>query len=341
MPKENPVNKLWEQGVPDDAIRSAATKMFDQSGQEAGSPPADDKSGQSAGSPPAKTEPKDPGAKKADSPAAEDTKDKAVKDEKKEEGKGEKVPYDQDPKWKAARAAEKRMNDLLEKHGFDSAEDLEEALASGQSLQEALGKRDANQLIRDSEELHKIQAFWAEEDAKKLEESETAEQTINRLKKEKADALEQARSKERSIQEQQNSEKLLEAYDETIFNAVDALDMPDPVKEYLSETLSSNNPLFDVDISDAKSVKKVAKTFSENLKNLLDKVRQEAIDDYASGKADAPPSPPASAASAPAPESTKEKPIYEAGVPEHELQSRAHNRIFEALGLMDELRASR
>ena len=79
--------------------------------------------------------------------AAEKEAGKTAGKEAGEEGddKTKPPPYDQDPKWKAARAAQAKFESILEKHGID-AEDLDALLESGSSVADILGARDAKTL---------------------------------------------------------------------------------------------------------------------------------------------------------------------------------------------------
>ena len=70
------------------------------------------------------------------------------------------APYDQDPKWLAARAAEKSLNDILLEHDIEDVDALKVMLNNDMKLSEILGDRDAKQLIQDADTLKQYQEYW-------------------------------------------------------------------------------------------------------------------------------------------------------------------------------------
>lgn len=196
----------------------------------------------------------------------------------------EKPPYDQDPKWKAARAAEKRFNEILENHGFKSAEDLVEALKSGQSLREIVGDRDAEQMKSDADEMAKTRAFWAQKEAEKRESEESPEETIDRLKREKKEMYDHFTRESEDRQAVEESQRVLKDFDTSMTSLVSADTDLANVQEIALLALGVGNPATEVDPTDQKASKQAATQVIAKLKEALAARDQAVIDAYVKGK---------------------------------------------------------
>ena len=201
------------------------------------------------------------------------------------------LPYDQDPKWKAARAAQAKMESILEKHGLDSFEDLDDLISSGSSISEILGARDAKtltstitQLKKDAEYLKEVKAYWAEQESQKQKDELTPEQRAEMSEaKLKAYEKDQADKKAKSIEEQ-SIKQALSSYAEQVDKAVEASGFEGEDAAIAKLFLGVDNPFNEIDFADRKAVKEMAKTNAVKLKTFLDGVRQKAVDEYAKGK---------------------------------------------------------
>ena len=229
-------------------------------------------------------------------------KKEATPDDKKEKP----LPYDQDPKWKQARAAEKRLTDILEKHGFDSADELEVALGQGLSLQDVLGNRDAKKLIADAEYLQEVKEYWAKQERIKQEENEDPEETAARLKKELAERDKRDADAKASAEEEKSRKEALSNYETAIAKAVDSEGFDEKGAEFVKMMMGIKNPFFEIDINDRKAVKAMASEQAKGFKKFIADVRQQAVDDYAKGKSEIVP---ISSAETPSRESVKKKEI--------------------------------
>lgn len=252
-------------------------------GQETVTPPVDDKTGQKTGSasPTEDLTEKIIQAAKAEEAAASEKKVKA-------EGKDKPPPYDQDPKWKKARAAEARVDKILEKHGLKSVDDIDFQLETGLTISEILGGRDAKKLIEDYESIRawkdKVETYWKEQEQKKLEEEETPEETVARVKKEAADLKKQAADEKKRREETEGLKKAVADYNNIVDGIVEKEGLTKQDAEMAKLLLGVNNPFNEIDINDKSAVKKMAKENASKFKAFLDSVRQTAIDDYSKGK---------------------------------------------------------
>ncbi len=232
------------------------------------------KEGAKADSPPA-------GANKpADSPPVD-------VDKGKKPGEGEKpLPYDQDPKWKSARAAEKALTDLKTKFGFKTDDELAKALEHGTGLKTKVGEKDVDQLLADAAELAKLrekQDAAAEVEKRK---GETPEQTIQRLERRIAAKEREFQTKEEARANAEKSAKVVKAYDNMVLDEVRAIqdELPGGTKQLIAHLLGVQNPVNDIEIEDITTARTVTKSTIQKVVNFIKGVQQRTIDDYAAGK---------------------------------------------------------
>jgi hypothetical protein len=239
--------------------------------------------------------PTDDSEAKTSGSSADDADADAKKDGKEGSGEGsstsddnEKLPFDQHPKWKSARQAEKTMQEIMERNGFEDYDELNDALSSGKSLIELLGNRDAKQLLEESQELQRIKSYWEEQKNKELEENESPEQTNQRLKGENErlrKEFQRAQSDQKAIQE---SEKTIRNYENTVVDLIDKTDMVETEKIILGNLLGIDNPIDEIDIEDVRAVKKGTQAAINMFQEFVENIRQEAIDNYVKGQGKGP-----------------------------------------------------
>lgn len=204
------------------------------------------------------------------------------------------APYDKDPKWKAARAAEKRMQDVLERAGLDSFEELQSLVDEGQTLKEILGGKDLKQLIKDANRLQEIEAYWAEQKALEQEESEEPHETIARLKKEKQELADKQAREAQMTKEQKEAARAIETYNKSVSKVVESSGLEGEKAEMAKLMLGVDNPFNEIDIDDPKAVREMSGSITKRFSDFVAKIEQAAIDKYAAGKSDIVPITPAS-----------------------------------------------
>jgi len=199
-------------------------------------------------------------------------------------------PYDQDPKWKAARAAQAKFESILEKHGID-AEDLDALLESGSSVADILGARDAKtltstitQLKKDAEYLKEVKAYWAEQEAQKQKDELTPEQRAEMSEKQLKEYKAAQADEKKAKAEEASIKQALNSYTELVDKAIEASGLEGEDAAMAKLFLGVDNPFNEVDITDKKAVRDMAKANAAKLKTFLDGVRQKAVDEYAKGK---------------------------------------------------------
>ena len=170
--------------------------------------------------------------------------------------------------------------------GFDTVEQLSEAVKNGLDLKTKLGTEDVEKLLDDASKYRNAEAEKAKAEAQAMEERETPEETIARLKQEKT-TMEATHSKEvenRSAVEKER--QAIAEYNAEVGKVIDkqweGVGAED--RAMLNMFLGVDNPATNVDMSDKITVRKIAMEGTEKFKGFLAKVKQTAIDDYAAGR---------------------------------------------------------
>jgi len=220
----------------------------------------------------------------SDSPPDTGQKSDSPTDTVKDEAKTDKaLPFDQDPKWIAARGAQKKTDALLDKHGYDDLDELQEALNKGNSLRELLGNRDSKEikeLIKKAARMDYTEEAWAQQEEEKREESETPEETIMRVKKERNEARRKIDKERSEFQERQDNDKLIKTFNTSMENAIEKSDLPDYAKPLAKIFAGVNHPINFADIGSKKERKEVA----DFAVNKLKEFEKAVIKNYVKGK---------------------------------------------------------
>lgn len=241
-------------------------------GGNAGNPPP--APGQAAASPPAPGTTQEPGK----------TPDAANQPNKSESTKP--LPFDQDPKWKKARATEAAVEKILQEHGILNVEELATKLSKGISLEKLIGTRDAAKLIEDAEYANRVRQNWDEQKRAKQIEGETPEARIARLERENEELRTGHEQFKASVQDKEHAEQVIKSFSTEIDTVLGSLEEAVPESELglLKLVLGVDNPSNQIDIEDQTAVRKMAREGVANFRTLVQTIKQKAIDDYVSGK---------------------------------------------------------
>ncbi len=226
---------------------------------------------------------------KADDKAAQTSDsatDKAAEgsDSATDKAKDKALPYDKDPKWLKARAAEKVLESILSDHEYDSPEDLVKALQSGKSLKELIGAKDAKKLLKDSETLKMYEDHWDQEEKDKKRDEESADETIKRLEGDNKNLKEGQRKEKEDRDFQKAQKKALKRYGDEVSKHLDREGIPKDEAEVLKLHLGVDNPFNKVDLEDPKAVKEMIADSSKQFLKSIKAIKQQAVDEYAAGK---------------------------------------------------------
>jgi hypothetical protein len=259
--------------------------MAEIEGQEPASPPGETETGQEqqAVTPPVdETQAIIDAASKAGEPAAPE--DETGTEEAGTETEEKPAPYDQDPKWLAARQAEKNLQEILNENDIEDVEELKTMLNSGLKLSEILGDRDAQQLITDADTLKNYNEYWAEQKRLKEEETLDPDERADKYKKELDDFKQEQAAKESAHEQVEGAKDAIKGFNDRVEGVIETEGFDEGTAEIAKMFLGVNNPFNEVDIFDKKAVGSMAADGIEKFKAFVANVRQQAIDEYAAGK---------------------------------------------------------
>jgi len=222
----------------------------------------------------------DPGTEHGKVAGAEPAKKEGASDTPSPEG--EKLPFDQHPKWKAARAAEKSLQEIMTANELESLEDLVQLVVTGKELK---GKQiDVDQLdtlLKKAQTLERYELYWKEQEEQKRRSEEDPTQTIARLEKQLKDLSEGQRGKEQQAQKAQEAKKLWESYDSEVTKIFETIeDIPPEARKFYTFFMGVNNPASNVDFTDKKAIKQAA----AEARKIVDDLMEYAIKQYVDGK---------------------------------------------------------
>jgi len=212
------------------------------------------------------------------------TSEKVVEPEKKIETKPEEKKPEENAELEAALKSQETLNKILADGDFNSAEELVESIQKGNGLLSKLGDRDLAAVLDDSATLHKYEDHWARDAEAKKEEGEEPEDTIKRLKGEKAKAEKNLAAERHSQEEVAENVAAVRAFDSNVISVVDNEEVTDLAKPIVLRLLGVKNPMIAVDINNKSDVKKAAKSLIKDFNSFLTDYEKAAIQRYVDGK---------------------------------------------------------
>lgn len=176
--------------------------------------------------------------------------------------------------------AQKSLDGLLEKHGFETVDEVIDALESGSTLAKKLGDKDLDAIIKAADTLEGYEAIWAADEAKIKKEDETDDDRIAILEKEIKAFKDEQLKKEATSKAAKESQAALEAYEATVANTAKESDIPEGQLPFFKEFMGINNPVLDIELDDKAAVRKVMKNQSKKYNDFV----QTIIKGYTDGK---------------------------------------------------------
>lgn len=225
------------------------------------------------------------GAEPADKAAEAKTADKAgaepaAKDAK-SDSSTENVPFDKDPRWKSARLAEKKLQDLLKANELEDADDLQDLIRHGKAVKGKIKDlNDLDNIIKDAEEIRSYKPIWKKQEEERKRGQETEAETIARLERElhKRDSEVQRREMERKQADE--AKRAINFFDGEVSNLIGELEVPKEQKAFTLKFFGVGNPVNDIDITDKKAIKRLIEEGNKDLENF----KQSVIKEYLDGK---------------------------------------------------------
>lgn len=183
--------------------------------------------------------------------------------------------------FEKAKESAKALTSLLEDHGFDSKEDLIEALSSGKDLKDQLGETELKDILEKANTLDKYEQYWAAQDDKKKVEDEDTDEKVTRLEKELTSFKTSKQDEELRRSTLDESQRVLETFNTEVKGLIEKNEaIPKEYRPFVGEFLGVGNPANEVEITKLVDVRKMAK---EGMKKIED-FEQAVIKRYREGK---------------------------------------------------------
>ena len=186
-----------------------------------------------------------------------------------------------DEKTTAALKAQDDLSNLLEDHGFDSIEDLTEAMQAGGKLKEDLGDLDLSEVLGKAQEMDRTRAYWAEEKAKQAKDDEDPDDTIGRLEKEVRQLKSSRKDDESKAQAVESNQKALDGFNSEVTSFIEKQeDYPKEYGPFTELFMGVNNPANEIDITSKAATRKMCKDGVKKVREF----EQVVIKRYTDGK---------------------------------------------------------
>lgn len=214
---------------------------------------------------PAKVEP-DP-TKVKDEPGAKGAADAAA-------DKDKPPPFDQDPRWKSAREAEKNLQSLQTALGVESVEELLELADLGSKLRdEGIDDKKIKAALEAQKEYDRVKAYWAEQEEGQRRQTETPDERERRLDEKERRIRDKDQEDERRRKHLEEGEKVAKSYDSEVTRLVSTdASIPENERNFYAFFLGVNNPSSNINISSKEAIKgaygeavKVLKEFKDTI----------------------------------------------------------------------------
>jgi len=206
------------------------------------------------------------------SPEATETESSSVSEE-------EKLPFDEHPKWQSARATEQKVESIMEEHGYSNLDEMLSDLVSSKGLRQQVGNNDVQELVNAKQELEKIHAYWAEQKLLKQKDEDPDEYTAT-LERQVKELQGRKAQEEVERQQAEADKRFWNAYTKDATTFVENNATIDSEKEVLNAFLNPNSFVNAVDVQDKAQVVKMQKQVT----SLIDKLKQDIIEEYRAGK---------------------------------------------------------
>jgi hypothetical protein len=192
---------------------------------------------------------------------------------------GKPLPFNEHPKWKSARAAEKELTKILGENELESIEDLVELVKSGKSVVgRGLDESQLEDLIAKATKMEQVEEYWQATREAQQRENETGEEREDRLMRENAD-LKQKLSGKNALEE---NKRALDTFQKKTREFVETVgkDLDLEAKRDFEFLMGVDHPFGEIDITNAAQVGKMGK----QVQKAIDRIEQRAIKGYIAGK---------------------------------------------------------
>lgn len=198
------------------------------------------------------------------------------------------APYDQDPKWKKARAAEAKLQALKEKYGVLEDDEIDRMLESHKELKAKIGDRNPDELLQAETIAKQIRADKLRTDAEKARTEGSPDEYIAKLEKQVQQLQESITEDKQTRQAREESQRILQEYTSTADKIIDVMTEDAPVSQdergFLRLLMGIDNPINQMDLMDKPTLQKEMRTNIGKFTKYLQTVKAKAVEDYVAGK---------------------------------------------------------
>lgn len=140
-----------------------------------------------------------------------------------------------------------------------------------------MGANDIEELLQNKKELQKIQTDFQRAEEARRRESETPEETIQRLEAQLHKQDQQRQQEQIAKQREAEDAKLIKSFNTYVSKSVEGLDGYSKAENaFLKKYLGVNNPIHDIELTDTAGIKKLITTAAKD----FDKLKDAIIEDY-------------------------------------------------------------
>jgi len=192
---------------------------------------------------------------------------------------GKPLPFNEHPKWKSARNAEKELGKILADNELDSIEDLLELVQSGKAVVgKGLTEDQLDGLMAKAKRMEEVEEYWETQKEAQRRAEEDPDETAARLEKENAELKRKLSGKN----EADASRRVLETFGKIVDDCID-VEFKDAAKEErktIKFLLGVDHPFGEIDINNKSQVAKMTR----QVKKVMEEHDQRVIKDFVDGK---------------------------------------------------------
>jgi len=188
------------------------------------------------------------------------------------------LPFDQDPRWKSAREAEKNLQSLQSALGVESVEELLELADLGSKLrEEGIDDKKIKGALEAQKEYDRVKAYWAEQEEGQRKLTETPDERERRLDEKERRIRDKEQEDKRRREHLEEGEKVAKSYDSEVTRLVSAdASIPENERNFYSFFLGVNNPSSNINISSKEAIKGAYAEAVKVLKEFKDTILENA-----------------------------------------------------------------
>jgi hypothetical protein len=208
--------------------------------------------------------------------------------EGKEDGEAD-TPFDKNPKWIKARAAEKAVQEIMDEYGLLDMDEVKEALMAGKSLKEAMAGQDLDALKKDSKAYQEYKRRMENEPDPDADPDQVPDEKLAQALQQVKDLTTELQGIKDKASREEADEKAFENYSsdvDKILEISEDISLDETETTMFKSLMGIDNPSTQVDIDNRAEVRTMVKNSVKQFAASLQEIKQKAIDDFAAGKSE-------------------------------------------------------